>query len=199
MRKFDTERILCHICDRWLHVHSSNHTEALRQWTSHRTVCQKVLTFPRSSRDQLPIQCANPQIICCPCSYIFLLSPPITVLPLSEQQLALATRPTISRATPSIPGPPSVSAVRPADDTAPNASSSFKEDLNLDNFPASQETRRRSAEQRAAVLRSDPLLREVEHNRVFCKLCQKWVQLRQDSSYCAYPWLQHRSKCLIRK
>jgi len=24
------------------------------------------------------------------------------------------------------------------------------------------------------------------------------VQLRQDSSYCAYPWLQHRGKCLTR-
>ena len=34
---------------------------------------------------------------------------------------------------------------------------------------------------------------------MFCSLCQKWVQLRQDSSYCAYPWLQHRGKCLARQ
>lgn len=34
---------------------------------------------------------------------------------------------------------------------------------------------------------------------VFCSLCQKWVQLRQDSTYCAYPWLQHRGKCLARQ
>ncbi|KAG7086224.1 hypothetical protein E1B28_002189 [Marasmius oreades] len=63
---------------------------------------------------------------------------------------------------------------------------------------AAQESRRRNAEQRAATLRADPLIEEVEPNRVFCSLCQKWVQLRQDSSYCAYPWLQHRGKCLVR-
>ncbi|KAF9261811.1 hypothetical protein L218DRAFT_1078395 [Marasmius fiardii PR-910] len=63
---------------------------------------------------------------------------------------------------------------------------------------AAQESRRRNAEQRAATLRADPLIEEVEPNRVFCSLCQKWVQLRQDSSYCAYPWLQHKGKCLVR-
>lgn len=63
---------------------------------------------------------------------------------------------------------------------------------------SAQDARRRNAEQRAAVLRSDPLLKEVEPSRVFCGLCGKWVQLRQDSSYCAYPWHQHRAKCLAR-
>ena len=57
VRKFDSERILCDICDRWLHVHSSNHAEALRQWESHRTACQKL---PHPSHNQLPIQCVNP-------------------------------------------------------------------------------------------------------------------------------------------
>ncbi|KAF9038870.1 hypothetical protein BDZ89DRAFT_404472 [Hymenopellis radicata] len=60
------------------------------------------------------------------------------------------------------------------------------------------ESRHRNAEQRAATLRADSLILHVEPNRVFCSLCQKWVQLRQDSSYCAYPWLQHRTKCLER-
>ncbi|EJD00255.1 uncharacterized protein FOMMEDRAFT_148505 [Fomitiporia mediterranea MF3/22] len=63
---------------------------------------------------------------------------------------------------------------------------------------ASHDARRKNAEQRAAALKADPLLREVEPNRVFCGLCGKWVQLRQDSSFCAYPWHQHRSKCLAR-
>lgn len=76
--------------------------------------------------------------------------------------------------------------------------SSFK-DLTPTNFPPAQESRRRNAEQRAATLRADPLVGEVEPNRVFCTLCKKWVQLRQDSSYCAYPWLQHRGKCLARQ
>lgn len=77
-------------------------------------------------------------------------------------------------------------------------SSSFH-DLNPANYAPSHESRRRNAEQRAATLRADTLIGEVEPNRVFCSLCQKWVQLRQDSSYCAYPWLQHRGKCLARQ
>ena len=61
------------------------------------------------------------------------------------------------------------------------------------------ESRRRNAEQRAAQLRADPLLAQVEPHRVFCALCRKWVQLRQDSTFCAYPWQQHRTKCVIRQ
>jgi hypothetical protein len=61
------------------------------------------------------------------------------------------------------------------------------------------ESRRRNAEQRAVQLRADPLLAQVEPHRVFCALCRKWVQLRQDSTFCAYPWQQHRSKCVIRQ
>ncbi|KAF5357496.1 hypothetical protein D9758_012516 [Tetrapyrgos nigripes] len=63
---------------------------------------------------------------------------------------------------------------------------------------AGHDSRRRNAEQRAATLRADKLIKHVEPSRVFCSLCAKWVQLRQDSSYCAYPWLQHRGKCLAR-
>ena len=64
---------------------------------------------------------------------------------------------------------------------------------------AGSESRRRNAEQRASHLRADPLLAQVEPHRVFCALCRKWVQLRQDSTFCAYPWQQHRSKCVIRQ
>ena len=61
------------------------------------------------------------------------------------------------------------------------------------------EPRRRNADQRAAALRADKLLEEVEPSRVLCKMCGKWVQLRQDSTYCAYPWVQHRAKCLKKR
>lgn len=61
------------------------------------------------------------------------------------------------------------------------------------------DSRRRGAEQRADALRSDSLLGAVEPHRVFCNMCQKWVQLRHDSSYCAYPWSQHRTKCVLRQ
>lgn len=75
---------------------------------------------------------------------------------------------------------------------------SFK-DLHPGNFAPMHESRRRNAEQREAALRADSLLKEVEPNKVFCGLCEKWVQLRQDSSFCAYPWVQHRQKCVARQ
>jgi hypothetical protein len=59
-------------------------------------------------------------------------------------------------------------------------------------------SQRRTAEQRAASLRADRLISAVEPTRVFCTVCNKWVQLRRDSSYCSYPWVQHRRKCLAR-
>lgn len=71
--------------------------------------------------------------------------------------------------------------------------------LTPSNYGPAHESRRRNAEQRAANLREDPYILVVEPNRVFCKLCSKWVQLRQDSSYCAYPWMQHRQKCEARQ
>lgn len=83
--------------------------------------------------------------------------------------------------------------------TSPRVSPTSFKDLNPANFPPMQESRRRNAEQRAAALRADPLISHVEPNRVFCSLCRKWVQLRQDSSYCAYPWTQHRGKCVNRQ
>lgn len=62
--------------------------------------------------------------------------------------------------------------------------------------PTYNESRRQNTDNRAANLRADPLLREIERSRVFCTLCQNWVPLRKDSDYCVYSWLQHRAKCL---
>jgi len=131
------------------------------------------------------------------------------VPPPSPQQLALvsATTPVLATTTPSTSrtgdnqavvnqtvSKPSTSQI-----SQPASPTSFQRDLNPINFQPATESRRRNAEQRAATLRADPLIGHVEANRVFCSLCQKWVQLRQDSSYCAYPWLQHRGKCLARQ
>ncbi|KAJ3551564.1 hypothetical protein NP233_g13061 [Leucocoprinus birnbaumii] len=89
---------------------------------------------------------------------------------------------------------PSSSSIHRSSRPSPPYSPSYN-DLSPANYPPPHESRRRNAEQRAATLRADKFIGEVEPNRVFCLLCQKWVQLRQDSSYCAYPWIQHRNKC----
>ncbi|KAF7323537.1 hypothetical protein MKEN_00573600 [Mycena kentingensis (nom. inval.)] len=44
----------------------------------------------------------------------------------------------------------------------------------------------------------DVLIREVHPNRVFCLLCSNWINLRRQSSYCIYPWLQHRARCIAK-
>ncbi|KXN83521.1 hypothetical protein AN958_01345 [Leucoagaricus sp. SymC.cos] len=120
VRKFDAERVLCNLCDKWIDVPSADHLQAVQKWLQHRADCQK-------------------------------------------------------------PSPPKPKVEPPPPPSRPH--------------PPTHESRRRNAEQRAATLRADKFIGEVEPNRVFCLLCRKWVQLRQDSSYCAYPWIQHRSKC----
>lgn len=122
-----------------------------------------------------------------------------------RRQSISSTSPTSPRITQSLPqsqttpGPGTVTATHPPRFPLIMGSPSSFHDLNPSNYAPAHESRRRNAEQRAATLRADRLIGEVEPNRVFCSLCQKWVQLRQDSSYCAYPWLQHRGKCLARQ
>jgi hypothetical protein len=122
-----------------------------------------------------------------------------SVPPPSQHQLALVSAhpPPTSRTTKEKDRPPS-----PIASSSPQPPSAPQHSDPPSSAPApstGSESRRRNAEQRAAQLRADPLLAQVEPHRVFCALCRKWVQLRQDSTFCAYPWQQHRSKCVIRQ
>ncbi|KIJ65368.1 hypothetical protein HYDPIDRAFT_110409 [Hydnomerulius pinastri MD-312] len=181
VRKFDAERVLCNICDRWIAVSPENHMQAVQKWLHHRSTCQKAAGPSTSSPSQPEASSSSRPLN------------PDDAPPRMEQGF----QPGSSR-QPSQPNvDASSSAAKPAGVPPSSPSSSFK-DLTPTNFPPAHESRRRNAEQRAATLRADSLVGEVEPNRVFCSLCKKWVQLRQDSSYCAYPWLQHRGKCLAR-
>ncbi|RDB27741.1 hypothetical protein Hypma_003170 [Hypsizygus marmoreus] len=180
VRKFDAERVLCNMCDRWLSVNPEDHLQAVQKWLQHRAACQKTASGVHSSSARSSSQNFPPSD------------------PNAEGPSNRAT----SVDNPSSPRILSLSSLRhTGHHTRPSHSeqspSSFH-DLNPANYAPAHESRRRNAEQRAATLRADTLIGEVEPNRVFCSLCQKWVQLRQDSSYCAYPWLQHRGKCLAR-
>jgi len=121
----------------------------------------------------------------------------LSVPPPSQHQLALVSAPPPSRTAKEkdcSPSPPASSSSQP-----PSAPQHPDPPTSAPAPSTGSESRRRNAEQRAAQLRADPLLSQVEPHRVFCKLCSKWVQLRQDSTFCAYPWQQHRSKCVIRQ
>ncbi|KAI0954778.1 hypothetical protein AcW1_006564 [Taiwanofungus camphoratus] len=183
VRKFDAERVLCKTCETWIPLGSVDNSQAAKTWLEHRANCQS----GQSDTSTTSTTAVNIPTI-------------DSVPPPSKHLLALASSSSLPATSPpsttsQLAGKPiSISAAPVQHSTSPSA---FK-DFTPNNFLPAHESRRRNAEQRAAQLRSDPLVGEVEPNRVFCSLCQKWVQLRQDSSYCAYPWLQHRGKCLKR-
>lgn len=41
IRKFDSERILCNICHRWLSISPDDHLHAVQNWLNHRSYCQR--------------------------------------------------------------------------------------------------------------------------------------------------------------
>ena len=41
VRKFDAERLLCNMCDKWMNVPSDDHLQAVQKWLQHRASCQK--------------------------------------------------------------------------------------------------------------------------------------------------------------
>ncbi|KAG1874302.1 hypothetical protein F4604DRAFT_1763866 [Suillus subluteus] len=176
VRKFDAERVLCNTCDRWIQVSPENHMQAVQKWLHHKSSCQKGVG--QSSASQAEASSSQP---------------PKSDAAAREGQPHPGDVPAISRRPSGSP----LHGKNPIPSAIPCSPSSSFKDLTPTNFPA-HESRRRNAEQRAATLKADPLVEEVEPNRVFCSLCKKWVQLRQDSSYCAYPWIQHRGKCLAR-
>ncbi|EIW75303.1 hypothetical protein CONPUDRAFT_169667 [Coniophora puteana RWD-64-598 SS2] len=220
--EFEAYRVLCASCDKWIRLRP-NSTYCSIPWDAHRKSClsKKINKNVYGLAERNSILAKDPdvrkfdaeRILCNSCD---------TWIGVSSSNHMQAVQQWLSHRTSckkSLPDRNAASsskseggahsrATDSADAMTPGAngklggdpespSSSFK-DLNPGNFPPAHESRRRNAEQRASTLRADPYVGEVEPNRVFCKLCRKWVQLRQDSSYCAYPWLQHRGKCLIR-
>lgn len=175
---FDAERVLCKLCDSWITVGDAENTEAVRTWMDHRRACQQGTSpAPSASFIAPAIPSAD------------------SVPPPSRHLLALAS----SSSLPA-PAPPLLmngAGTAPTGNTPVETYASSSRDVAIPTAPAS-EPKRKNADQRAAILRADPLVGDVEPNRIFCTLCKKWVQLRQDSAYCSYPWQQHRGKCVKR-
>ncbi|TFK61287.1 hypothetical protein BDN72DRAFT_466619 [Pluteus cervinus] len=237
VRKFDAERVLCNMCDRWIALNPDDHLQAVQKWLQHRASCQKgpsqssvnivssgpvdlnptgKATSPDAHHSQLqqhPQQQQQPHHAngvsgSNPHQRTPASPSPRPSTSSTTHQAAPIHRPSSSSLIPhhsshhqqqQPPPHPHPHGHAHAHQHQTHHSSSSFHDLNPANYTPAHESRRRNAEQRAATLRADTLIGEVEPNRVFCTLCQKWVQLRQDSSYCAYPWLQHRTKCLARQ
>ncbi|THH30509.1 hypothetical protein EUX98_g3678 [Antrodiella citrinella] len=221
--EYETGRVLCEACGEGISFRDeASGTFTVKHWDAHRIQCPnatqhaiktvspppeplpEMAAQPQSSKRRRPKRTEEERI-----AYLRddpyvgqfeayrVFRPTIdSVPPPSKHLMALVSSSALSnpssstslaRARPQVPVP-----------APPAVSPSFK-DLTPGNFVPAQESRRRNAEQREAALRSDPLIGEVQPNQVFCSICRKWVQLRQDSTYCAYPWVQHRGKCLNRQ
>jgi len=180
VRKFDSERVLCRNCEGWVSIGVVDNEQASSIWAEHRGSCQRNVFYGQGSSGMVMSVTVSPAIQDVP-------PPPKHLLALASSSSlpAPVSTPVNGVGTSSLATSSSV--------TVPTAPS-FK-----DYSPTNQESRRRTAEQRVAQLRADPLVGEVEPTRVFCTMCHKWVQLRQDSTYCSYPWEQHRDKCLKRQ
>ncbi|KAI0358176.1 hypothetical protein OH77DRAFT_1421476 [Trametes cingulata] len=185
VKRFDSERVLCRVCENWIPVLAENNVAAIKIWMQHRSACQPVSTpGPGASSSKVNIANVPP-----PPKHLLALasSSSLPPPPAASARAAVAQSMSASSSQHSPSAPPSATGT---------FNTTFKE-YTPSTF--THEPRRRNADQRAAALRADPLLGEVEPGRVFCKLCHKWVQLRQDSTYCSYPWEQHRAKCLQRR
>ncbi|KAH9052305.1 hypothetical protein EDB87DRAFT_1724507, partial [Lactarius vividus] len=210
--QFEPYRVRCASCDKWIRLRP-NSTYCSIPWDAHRKSClaRKGYVARRVYPDPPPrSMAADPdvrkfdgeRVLCKVCNSWISVGPEGQAAQAWSQHRAQCRL--ASPATP--PSPASMAKDRPH---SPSAASPLPPPSapHLSDTPSSatgpnagtgSESRRRNAEQRAALLRSDPLLAQVEPHRVFCALCRKWVQLRQDSTFCAYPWQQHRSKCVIR-
>ncbi|KAH9940791.1 uncharacterized protein BXZ73DRAFT_75337 [Epithele typhae] len=178
VKRFDKSRVQCRGCDQWIPILTDDTATAIKTWKQHRESCQtQVVTSPGASTSKFNIANVPP-----PSKHLLALASSSSLPPTSASARAGLAQ--------SLSGNPA-SGTQPSQPVAP----SFK-DYTPSTYTTTSEPRRRNAEQRAAALRADTLLEQVEPNRVLCKMCRKWVQLRQDSTYCAYPWLQHRAKCL---
>ncbi|KZT69213.1 hypothetical protein DAEQUDRAFT_765543 [Daedalea quercina L-15889] len=179
VRKFDSERVLCRNCEGWISIGVVDNQQASDIWQEHRASCQRNVFYGQGGGSTVTSVASNPAIQDVP--------------PPSKHLLALASSSSFPPAT-ALPINGAASSSTAGSSVPISHASSFK-----DYSPSNQEPRRRTAEQRAAQLRADPLVGEVEPTRVFCTMCHKWVQLRQDSTYCSYPWEQHRDKCMKRQ
>ncbi|KAJ7575790.1 hypothetical protein C8J56DRAFT_1118861 [Mycena floridula] len=193
--EFEPYKVLCASCDKWIRLRP-NSTYCSIPWDAHRKSClaKKVTgknVYALEERNTLFSKDPDirkfdaERVLCATCDKWIPINPDDH---LSAVQIWLQHRSGCNKSSGHMP---------PLNPGSPQHQQQHQT-LWSTNPTSTHESRRRNAEQRAATLRSDPLIRFVEPNRVFCSLCLKWVQLRQDSSYCAYPWLQHRGKCLKR-
>ncbi|KAK0466918.1 uncharacterized protein EV420DRAFT_1506121 [Desarmillaria tabescens] len=198
--QFEAYRVLCASCDKWIRLRP-NSTYCSIPWDAHQPPKNTYALEQRNaafSKDPDVRKFDAERVLCAICDCW-------VPVPVPDDRNLLGSTPNHhhssanqganSPSTSSQPQPqPQPQQPRRPTDSPPVQPSSQPPPSST---PA-HESRRRNAEQRAATLRADALILSVEPNRVFCSLCQKWVQLRQDSSFCAYPWLQHRGKCLMR-
>ena len=54
---------------------------------------------------------------------------------------------------------------------------------------------KRNVEERSKYLLSDPRVGDLETNRIFCKLCERWLKLNENIPYTPFNWFKHIERC----
>lgn len=56
----------------------------------------------------------------------------------------------------------------------------------------------RSEEFRKEELENDPRTKIVHPDKIFCAMCERWIQMRRDVAYSPQNWLKHAGICEVR-
>lgn len=128
----------------------------------------------------------------------------ITVKTPASSEKPDASRPVVDVDVPMLPSPTAESADHPAPGSAPpsapplSATPSNSTTPSAAHLVAAHILSRRShktTEDRKKVLMTDPLALAIEPNRVLCKLCERWIQMRKDVTYSPQNWYKHVNIC----
>ncbi|KAJ7711088.1 hypothetical protein B0H14DRAFT_3640292 [Mycena olivaceomarginata] len=200
VRKFDAERILCGMCDKWLSIPVDDHPTAVQIWLHHRGTCQKTVSALKNV-------IAN-----------------ATPVPVPRRRTARsvphrpgAAKTTLKRAEPpshchpdhpspsrspasgTLPPTPTRSRTRPRQTHLPHPDAPhLLLDLSPTNYAAPHESRRRNAEQRAATLARTSSSARSSRTASSAAYALSGCSCGRTAATAHIRGLQHRGKCLAR-
>ncbi|KAF8512829.1 hypothetical protein JB92DRAFT_2830645 [Gautieria morchelliformis] len=79
----------------------------------------------------------------------------------------------------------------------PTQNTNSRQATKVDGKIKAERSKHRTEAERAEALRNDPRTSRVEPRRVLCGMCGVWIKLRNNTTYCATPWLVHAQKCRL--
>ncbi|KAF8463417.1 hypothetical protein JB92DRAFT_3066534 [Gautieria morchelliformis] len=73
----------------------------------------------------------------------------------------------------------------------PTQNTNSRQATKVDGKIKAERSKHRTEAERAEALRNDP-------RTILCGMCGVWIKLRNNTTYCATPWLVHAKRCRLR-